>query len=197
MALVDRCRSLGRILLLAAFSANTGCSRRLEPQPDIRLASIAQLRAIVPNELKVDSQEDEAAEARYKALINLGRTLNEKDVVSLSMNSFELSSVYAGHSQKGKVSKADQQALVTRIWRAHPQFLTDLAAILRSGPLAFPSGETVGRYDDLALVNVTRLLAFSAVSYGAFGNFKLATNMIVLSYKLDDRLIAATGGITD
>ena len=49
----------------------------------------------------------------------------------------------------------------------------------------------------LSVLNAFRLLVFSAVSYGASGDSKSATNLIVLSFRLADRLGTANCGLED
>ena len=140
---------------------------------------------------------DPAAIARYQAFVKLAKTVNQEDSGKLMMNWADLSARYSGLANKSKVSIAEQQALVVRMWKENPKFSSELTSILDSGPMAIHRRADTLPDEYLSVLNAFRLLVFSAVSYGASGDSKSATNLIVLSFRLADRLGTANCGLVD
>ena len=184
---------LPKIFLLVLLGGLCGCGQN---QLGTRLATIDELKAATPKQL-IPEPMDPAAIARYQAFVKLAKTVNQEDSGKLMMNWADLSARYSGLANKSKVSIAEQQALVVRMWKENPKFSSELTSILDSGPMAIHRRADTLPDEYLSVLNAFRLLVFSAVSYGASGDSKSATNLIVLSFRLADRLGTANCGLVD
>lgn len=181
------------MIFLVALGGLCGCG---QSQLETRLATIEELKAVTPKQL-IPEPMDPAAIARYQAFVKLAKTVNQEDSGKLMMNWADLSARYSGLTNESKVSIADQQALVVRMWKENPKFSSELTFILDSGPMAiYRKVETVPD-EYLAVLNAFRMLVFSAVSYGASGDYKTSADLIGLSFRLAERLESANCGLGD
>lgn len=186
-----------RITLLPFFIAATFACAGCGQKPDIRLASLAELKAMVPKELLAEAPEDKAAQARYQKVIGLGKSLNDKDRYALMRNWSYLPSQATGRPGKSKVTLDEQLGVVNRIWKSHPNLCADLAATLDAGPLQVPLSSALGSRVEVLIPPLETDLAYSADGLAASGDFKSATEKIILLNKLVDRLFACpSSGMT-
>src|ERR1700722_15747524 len=110
MARIASRRRLGLGLLIATVIAAAVLLAGHRQKPEIRLASLSQLKGAVPQELLVEPPEDSHPEAPFDALVKLGKTLDQKDADQLALNWGRVAPMYEGHPHKRKVSLADERA---------------------------------------------------------------------------------------
>ncbi len=171
----------------------TGCA---EQKPEVRLATLNELKALVPKELLNVPPEDKAAKARYEKLIALAKKIKPEDANRVTANWSALWQISKGGKTNVKVTEAEQIALVKRLWKTNPHLLSDLEAVLASGPLAVPSGLEMEDADSSrAQIDLTRMLAFSSESYVAASDFGMATRLVLLLYRLVDAMRSGSGSI--
>lgn len=157
---------------------------------------VAQIRAVIPKQLLVKRPVDKVAEARFERVVNLAKSLSPQDALALAENCANLKAVASGYRRHHKVTKADQRALVEKIWRSHPDLESKLGEVLLSGPLSDPRDFQEVMSDMSPAIDLVRTLVFSADSYASYRDFGRSRDLLVLALRLVDELFADRGTLT-
>ena len=165
-------------------------------QPSVKLASEAEIRAVLPKELLEEIPEDPQAVARYKKLSALSASLKKDDVDKL-LNP----QPYAKSDGTGKSKLSIPQFLALqyketkRFWSVNPSFCSDLKTLVDSGPFEAPRPNTANvLFPELSSVkSVFKVLTTSARVYADFGDNQQSLDLMLLSVKLNKRLFSDGG----
>lgn len=152
-------------------------------QPKIRTAPEAEIRALLPPELLVESPLDKVAEKRYKKLGLIAKSFDSKTV---------------DKALDYKATAAVRSELVFRLWQTNPHVLRDVTSLLHAGPIECPKsnpGEMNGFAELSSLKLLSKLLAFGAHAYAERGDNATSVRMLSLGIQLSDRLMGSKGPV--
>ncbi|MDR3688848.1 MAG: hypothetical protein P4L46_05675 [Fimbriimonas sp.] len=201
MARVFRSKGFRSLAIALGIVAFGGILAWRVMQPKIRLATLEQIRSVVPKELLVETPSDPAAVKRYLSLTALIQSIDAKELGSVSnyssMPPGSSRSAFGGpggSSSTPEKPENDQQfADVERLWKNHPIVWSKLKALVDDGSIQRPPVDPKradGFTDSVSMKGFIKALAISARLYAEHGDFGKATDLAVVDLQLVNRLFA-------
>lgn len=187
------------LLALAAIPC-FGCNRQR-----VRLASDAEIRAVVPQELLVQVPVDSEARARYEELVAVVKSLKEEDANLIDYPDQVINDRSRRNASRAKVAKiagsslkdeeAAQYGLAKWVLSTHPRLIPNVSDLLAAGPLQVPVDKPFKSLsdDDFAIMRFVRAITRCAEWFEFFGDYKASTELVCLSINLTDRLFSDQG----
>lgn len=170
-------------------------------QPKIKLASDAQIVAVLPKELLVETPVDRDAQSRYRRFMVLVNSIAKKDLIAL-YGLKPLNAVIGGPTRAPRAIQWTDPILLARHYlsKASPIY-AKADQIVDSGPFQVERTEQsrpgTSSNSSMILRGYIQTLLLCASSMADAGDFRESTRLIASVLKLNDRLFRKNNDVAD